>query len=274
MTNFSKSLKLKPMNDKVLTNKFKGLLGEYEITPTEDGSHTLFSQYFNEGCHSLAGAKSETLYNYFEGTQVESFYKQDGSFIFEVGFGLGVGYQVTTEELNPQEGQLVFISGELDEGLLTYAKENIQTKEGFPQFKDLEKKTKEGLTYYEARVGHHRLMILIGNLRQTLVLFQKLFPELKVNSIYQDPFSPKRNPDLWTYQWFEQLKAISGPKVVMSTYSSSNSIRKAMIKAGWSLKNAKGFGPKKLSTRAYLQGHTEQGILDKLERSPTPPMSD
>ena len=50
--------------------QFNGILGSYKVLRTSDGSETLWSEYFNENCHSLAGAKEETLYNSIEGTNL------------------------------------------------------------------------------------------------------------------------------------------------------------------------------------------------------------
>ena len=107
------------------------------------------------------------------------------------------------------------------------------------------------------------LYILVGDARKRIHDLN-----VKVDAIYQDAFSPRRNADLWTKEWFEDLKAKSKPQVRLSTYSASSSIRKAMLAAGWSLKSGSKFGPKRTSTRADLSGESDSEILERLERSP------
>jgi chorismate dehydratase len=70
--------------------------------------------------------------------------------------------------------------------------------------------------------------------------------------IYQDPFSPKKNPELWTTDWFEKLKKLSRPGTVLCTYSASSAVRKALGAAGWTVQSFAGFARKKQSTKAFL----------------------
>jgi chorismate dehydratase len=115
--------------------------------------------------------------------------------------------------------------------------------------------------------------ILIGDARIELPKYANE-KKPKWNAIYQDAFSPKRNRALWTKEWFTVLRDHSAPDVVMSTYSSSSSIRKSMTEAGWKLSAGEGFGAKRTSTRAKLTGETDPGILDSLARSPAKALSD
>ena len=94
------------------------------------------------------------------------------------------------------------------------------------------------------------------------------------DAIYQDAFSVKKNPTLWTQEWFELIRKSSAPDALMSTYASGESIRKAMIEAGWKLSNGPGFGKKRSSTRASLQGETDPEILQQLKFSPIPGIRD
>src|SRR5690606_27427663 len=109
------------------------------------------------------------------------------------------------------------------------------------------------------------LKILIGDARITLPHYIKKH-SLKVHAIYQDAFSPKRNPDLWTVEWFTLLKEISHQDVIMSTYSSSSAIRKSMAEAGFTLYPGEKFGPKRSSTRARLKGEMDPETLLHLQR--------
>jgi hypothetical protein len=61
---------------------------------------------------------------------------------------------------------------------------------------------------------------------------------------------------------------------IMSTYSSSSSIRKSMLKANWKLYKGEKFGPKRSSTRAKVTGETDADILTHLENSPVHAITD
>jgi chorismate dehydratase len=232
--------------------KFLGELGSYEEELTEDGTQTLHSSFFNESCHSSSGAQEETRVNYLEGCQVLKKAQQAPHLcLFEVGFGLGLGVKATFEALEKAQVQtpVTFISTELDPALIKYAQERTPLQA--PSFPDWDQLELQG-DFYLAQKGPHRLIILLGNARQSIKRLSQLKPP-PFQAIYQDAFSPKRNPALWTYEWFCELKKYSAKDVILSTYSSSGRIRLALLEAGFLVYKAPAFGPKRQSTRASLQ---------------------
>jgi tRNA U34 5-methylaminomethyl-2-thiouridine-forming methyltransferase MnmC len=237
----------------------------HQIIETEDGSLTLFSERFQEACHSTTGAKSETLLHYIRGCKIiERAPLQDAFTILEVGFGLGMGFMTTLEALSTSTRSWHFLSLEIDRDLVEwFRKEN-------EKLISLEWK-KENIL--EGQRGSCTLTLLVGNARQTLSEYLRSSP-LLWNAIYQDAFSPKKNPILWTKEWFSFLKEHSSQDVILSTYSASSSIRKSLFEAGWVLSKGEKFGPKRSSTRAALLGESDPEILLHLERSPIAALRD
>lgn len=233
-------------------------LKNYTLIETEDGSNTLFSKSFNEACHSTSGASSETQLHYIKGCQIEELSSQHSPlYIFEVGFGTGLGF---IETLNTLQGKtkFIFTSVEIDRELV----------EHFSNSSDF-KLIKEENDLYRFNSEDVELKIYIGDARESI---KKI--DHKYHAIYQDAFSPKRNANLWTCEWFSDLKNIAHPDCIMSTYSASSSIRKSMIAGGWKLYTGDKFGTKRSSTRAKLTGETDPEIIAKLERSPAPLLTD
>lgn len=237
----------------------------YKWILTEDQSYTLYSEAFGESCHSTTGAKSETILHYIKGCDIEAKLSRGPITILEVGFGLGVGLLTSLERLQGSSHQWTFISLEIDKELILWFIQEYQIKG--------EWKKSETFDYFETQIKNCHLIILVGDARKTLPEFMKK-KSLKWDAIYQDAFSPKRNPILWTVEWFELLKEYSNQEVLMSTYSASSSIRKSMIEAGWKLTKGDKFGPKRTSTRARLSGETDQDILTHLKNSPVPSLRD
>ena len=238
------------------------------MVKTEDGSYTLFSEKFQEACHSTSGARSETLLHYFHGCEVPSKLEEGPIQILEVGFGLGIGFLATFDEIQKLglRSKWSFLSVELDRDLLEW----FRLQHANHHFlKNLEWR-EDALVCADENC---ELTILAGNARQTLPLYLKEHLSL-FDVIYQDAFSPKKNPILWTKEWFELLRTHSRPGVIMSTYSASSSIRKSMIEAGWKLYEGDRFGPKRSSTRARLLGETSEVIMDRLNRSPASCLTD
>lgn len=234
---------------------------------TGDGSWTLFSERFQEACHSTTGAKTETILHYIEGSKIK---EKNPLSILEVGFGLGVGFLTTYETLKDSSTHWSFLSLEIDEELVEWFRLQHVSH---PFLSLLRWEEVQGLKFLKAQTEKISLTILVGDARKTLPEYSKLF-SASWNAIYQDAFSPKKNPTLWTKEWFELLKQYSLPEVNLSTYSASSSIRKSLHEAGWKLFKGEKFGPKRTSTRAALKGISDPEILLHLERSPTPALTD
>lgn len=227
------------------------ILRDYELIQTDDGSTTLYSKTYGEACHSTSGAAAETRLHYIDGCKITEKLNQDsGLKILEVGFGTGLGFLETLKAI-PGDKFFTFTSLEIDPNLVEYF---------FSQHK-FEFTKVDTCYFYTSK--NFELKVYVGNARDEI---KKLSPGF--NAIYQDAFSPKRNAILWTKEWFSDLKAVASQDCIMSTYSASSSIRKAMIAAGWKLFKGSQFGPKRSSTRASLLGETDPDILKHLERSP------
>ncbi len=98
-----------------------------------------------------------------------------------------------------------------------------------------------------------RAVILLGNGVQTLLHFHQHHPQMKVDCIFQDAFSPKVNPDLWTEEWFQLIKKFCHPNTIGSTYCSQKQARKNMQSVGFRIFEGGVFGRKKSSTRFSLE---------------------
>jgi tRNA U34 5-methylaminomethyl-2-thiouridine-forming methyltransferase MnmC len=258
------------------------ILGSYSVnTPqapdkhqwiqTEDGSYTLFSEAFQEACHSTSGAREETQLHYIKGCQVkEKSLTQNTLTILEVGFGLGIGLLETLKALENFKGAWHFVSLEIDENLLEWFQHQHHDH---PILKNFEWMTSGDLKILSLDFQNIKISILCGDARKTLPEFISQSP-LKWDAVYQDAFSPKKNPILWTKEWFTLLKNSSAQDVILSTYSASSSIRKSLVEAGWKLSKGDKFGPKRTSTRAKLQGESDEDILLQLSRSPVSALTD
>lgn len=252
--------------------EFKGNLGIYKILKTEDQTETVWSEYFNEACHNLSGAYEETIYNYIQGCSIPHLIESRISFnVLDVGFGVGVGLKAFIDQFDQTKVDYPLISYysiELDETLLQWSLS--QTLPKLSLTKKIKTVGNTTLVYYHGIWNHFlEIHIFVGDGRQTLPLAQTLGLIKPLSAIFQDAFSPKKNPTLWSTEWFTFLKSLSLKNVILSTYSSSISIRKSLIAAEWIVENAKGFAMKRTMTRAFLSGVTSPLVLDQLARSPS-----
>lgn len=251
--------------------EFNGNLGKYKIIQTEDNTETIWSEYFDEACHNLSGAYEETLHNYILGCAIPDLLVQDTqAAVLDVGFGVGVGLKALIDQVKQspkRSAKLYYYSIELDETLLQWSLKHTLPELHF-ELRSLE--TEHGLLkFYQGHYQELDIQIFVGDGRVTLPRAQ-LSGRLKpLDAVFQDAFSPRKNPGLWSTEWFQFLKEISTKKVVMSTYSSSVSIRKSMLAAGWSIESARGFALKRTMTKANLMGVTSAELLLQLSRSPS-----
>ena len=249
--------------------EFTGKLGKYKIIETEDQTKTLWSEYFDEACHNLSGAYEETLHNYILGCHIpEQIDSKKEVHILDVGFGLGVGLRAFMDEIKKHDYKnpmnFSYVSMELDEDLFLWS-----IKNNFSEYAFIKKDNfYQGNFEISPSLSLH-ITIFIGDGRITIPEAYQYGRLPRFTAIFQDAFSPKKNPVLWTTEWFGILKDISDTEVYMSTYSASVSVRKSMVKAGWKIFNKKGFGQKRTMTKARLIGETEEALAAELSRSPT-----
>ena len=239
-------------------SEFNGQLGRYKVIKTQDDSQTLWSEFFDENCHSSAGAFQETLFNYVLPCLPDDLTQMESYKVLEVGYGLGVGLKATIEHLKPSPAKpLHFISLELDPDLVRWSVEN-QAMAGV-NMSELQLVD----NIFQLKTDSLQVDILIGDARENIK--NELINN--IHAIYQDPFSPKKNPSLWTTEWFESLKNVSHKNCKLATYSASVSIRKSILKAGWHPQSHSGFAHKRERTMATLSGPIDQKLEKRLRAS-------
>ena len=234
----------------------------HTLITTEDGSTTLHSQRFDEACHSTSGAREETRVHYLEGCRVHELLTQyPHVHILEVGFGTGLGWQETLALSQKVPATfLTFVSLELDEELVKWA---------LPEA--IRHQVNERV-WYQQDFPTAQLKVIVGDARIVLPRWKTHLE--KFHAVYQDAFSPRKNPTLWTTQWFELLGSLSLAGARLSTYSASISIRKALHAAGWGVYSGEAFARKKSSTRAQWKIPSDADLLSELEKHPTPALID
>lgn len=289
---------------------FKGKLGNYSYVETSDGSLTLHSDFFDENFHNLKGAYEETLYTYIDGSKLSRIFENEthrpNSFsILEVGFGMGLGLYALDRFVSEQNSsklkshvQLNFISFEIDRELILWQRENDQRSENLyspsliPTLAHWQTKTfkilQEEFEYLEISLDLSEKIsftgiLLLGDGRKVLPAWMKhceaiSFPWPKFQAVFQDAFSPKKNPDLWTVEWFTDILKHSSQDVILSTYSSATAIRRSLYEAGWCIYHQKGFAHKKSMTIATANeeifGKMEPDLKAKIQNTPIPPYRD
>ncbi len=194
---------------------------------TKDGSFTLKSQKYNECYHSSEGAVVESLYKHiypaFEVAKKNSYF---GGEIRILDICYGLGYNTLLSILNrPKNVRLKIFSPELDENLIRSLKDFPYPKE----FEKLKHIINSISTYFFYKDEFVEVEVKIMDAR-------KYIKNLKsVDIVYQDAFSPKVNPELWSLEYFEEIERILNKKGVITTYSVATPVRCALYELGFNL---------------------------------------
>ncbi len=186
---------------------------------TQDGSTTLYSAEFDECYHSTRdGALHESLTKHV----IPALKLQEGKeylTILDICFGLGYNTLATLHYIRREALPIKvhILSPEFDEALVR----SLATFDYPSEFDDL-RPVIEAIS----RDGHYedeqfRIDIYLGDARKFLsdpsqrsTLNAQCF-----DIIYQDAFSPAKNPLLWTREWFGDIRAVCAEDAVLTTYS-------------------------------------------------------
>lgn len=198
---------------------------------TQDGSITFFSEEYQEKFHSLVGAWEESKNKFlFPSRLLEN--NQPAS-VLDIGFGLG--YNTLS---------LIDACESMQKKVTIYALEyNIKIVEkAINIYKNKHKKiTKSLLTSGQYQNDLISLFIFWGDARQSI---QKIKPQT-IDCVFLDPFSPPKNPELWTVEFFAQIKKTLLPSGRILTYSSALPVIRAFMKNGFYVGYTKPVGRKR-----------------------------
>ena len=212
-----------------MTDKWKKLKMEnkniYKEVKTKDNTFTLKNIKYNECYHSSEGALKETYYKHVSIMETLSKnIKEDEIRILDICFGLGYNTFVSILH-RPHNKKLKIFSPELDLELIKLLK-NFKYPKEFEKIRHIIEAVSKDLYYkddfIEIEVANEDARKYIKNLQN-------------IHFVYQDAFSPKVNRELWTYEYFSDLKHILNKNGVITTYSVATPVRCALYKLGFKL---------------------------------------
>ena len=194
---------------------------------TKDGSHTLFSQKYNQHYHNPDdGAINESLTKHILPTFKYHENKKELK-ILDICFGIGYNtfstiYHIKKNKLNKK---VSIYSPELD-GNLVSSLQNFDFPKEFDDIKHIIKEVAKNLKYEDEDI---KIEVSIGNARKYIKTLEKQSFDI----IYQDAFSSEVNVELWTKEYFDDIYKLCNKTCVMSSYSVATPIRLSMNEAGF-----------------------------------------
>lgn len=214
-----------------------------DIRPTNDGSQTLFSEAYGQTYHSMHGARTESVHVFLEASGVADRLRAGlPTRVLEVGFGTGLNFLLTADLALAHGASLHYVA--LERSLL--ASETFRAL-AYDRLIDTPLLADRLTRWVFTLPGPEVSGLLTCRLHDSLhleLLFgdatEASLPEPAFDAVYQDAFSPKTNPELWTPGFFRKLHTALKPGGRLSTYSASRPVRNALSEAGFSVEKQPG----------------------------------
>ena len=199
---------------------------------TKDGSITLYSEKYNESFHTMSGALQESFEKFVKPCNLKN-----GAKILEVGFGLGYNCLAAIYSFK----NLKIIALEKDKEVLEEI-QYLEVPDHLEKHFEIIKKAAKNLYYKDDSVD---IKIVLGDAVETVKTLNERF-----NAVFLDAFSPPKNPELWTLEFFKDIKILMKKNAILATYSCARLVRDNLNKAGFLVRDGPVVGRRGPSTLA------------------------
>jgi tRNA U34 5-methylaminomethyl-2-thiouridine-forming methyltransferase MnmC len=197
-----------------------------ETVITLDGAVTLYDQRFDEHYHSVFGAVTESAHIFIrEGLQ---YLNRNPVSVFEIGFGTGLNAYLALLHCLQHKISLTYYAIEkFPLPLETLASLNYPTR----LTKD-ETSRRLFLDMHDAPWDSRiRLtpFFFLHKIQADITLYK---PDFGYDLVFFDAFSPKKQPEVWTFSVFESIVKNLQPGGILTTYCTRGEIKRTLKEAG------------------------------------------
>jgi len=192
---------------------------------TNDGSATFYNDEYKEAYHSVSGAVEKSFKKFVEPCKIKALAAKGDVRILDICFGLGYNCAAAIDAALEENSncRIEIISLEKDKNILSSLNKLNPKIKNYHLIKELV--MKKGLKLNENNI---RIKVILGDAANTIKKINGKF-----NAVFLDPFSPPKNPELWTADFFREINRIMDKDAVLSTYSCAKKIRESLSKAGF-----------------------------------------
>ncbi len=200
------------------------IYGNKKITTSADGSIIFYSLSYEETYRAKSvGAFTESLHKFFRPSALPDKYIKRDVRILDICLGLGYNCAVTFDCLSriqsPHRAHIVSIEKDISLPPLIDRMQIMWPSQGYQALKRCLRGQRCGGFSMELHHGDAAdIIYMLGG---------------KFDAIYFDPFSVKKNPEMWTVEMFTRLKELLADDGRLMTYASGKTARKAMADAGF-----------------------------------------
>jgi len=195
-----------------------------KLVKTKDNSYTFYSEKYNETYHSTSGALDEAFKKYVEACGIKP-----GMNVLDVGFGLGYNSGAAIQKA----GRIKIIALEKDINIIREIP-HIKVPYWFAEAYDVIRKAALHLGYRDGKV---ELNILLGDARDAIKNILTVQEQNKFDAVFLDPFSPSKNPELWTAGFLREVYKRMKQGAILATFSCASIVRKNLQEVGFEVKD-------------------------------------
>lgn len=242
---------------------------QFEVVKTRAGHHAVLDHDTGEVMHPVVSPQQEAQQLYLGPARLLERLLQGGPELCLLDVGLGAGsnacaaitaasHLYANPKVRARPLQIVSFDRTAEALALASAPSHAAAFGFDPQLCTLIRRLlNEGETPFPG--GYWRLQL--GELPTSLTPLPKGLPPADV--VFWDPFSPRRNRDLWSLAAFQAVHRVCGPGTTLHTYSGATATRSALLLAGFYV----GLGPMLGGSKRATTAATQQALLD----TPLPP---
>jgi len=208
-----------------------------KLVKTKDGSFTAFSEVAGEHYHTVSGAIEEAFEKHVNALGIEN-----GMHILDFCFGLGYNSIAACKD----HANLQIIGLENDIKIIE-AMKDIEIPEILKTEFNTFRNIAENLDVTNS--NNNRIKILLGDASRRI----DELPDGEFDRVFFDPFSPKKQPDMWSEEIFHKIYNKMKVSGKLSTYSCAVQVRKNMVSAGFKVIDGPIVGRKSPATIAVKE---------------------
>ena len=207
-----------------------------------------YSQEYDDIYFASADGTKESSAIFLEGALLFNNWDKKATYcIGETGFGTGLNFLITWENILPTQAKLHFISIEKHPISLE------QLKIIHQKWQRLSSLSRKLLAEYNPTLGGVQTIELDKNVKLTL-LYQDVKTacpnwQEKVDAWYLDGFAPEKNPSMWSPELWACLSKNSQPNATFATFTASYKVQLGLFQAGFLCVKDKGWGDKRKRLR-------------------------
>jgi len=214
------------------------------ITPTADGSNTLYNETIGEHYHSKHGALQESKHVFIEAGLRFASENQSEIAVLEVGFGTGLNFILSFEYCESNQIKLDYTS--IEAFPLTTA---VINETGYAAYVSNQIWT-DFITNYDECLKSKQRLSAFCRLEIPHTTLAEFGTDKKFDIIYYDAFSVQHQPEMWSDEIIAHACSFLKPGGTFVTYAITGKLKRAVKANGLMIEKLPGAPGKREMLRA------------------------